>query len=188
MTVVNRPIRRTLITGGIRSGKSARAETLLGHGPAVYLATGPTIEGDGDWARRVQVHKDRRPASWWTIETTDPVEALGQARNPLLLDDLGSWLVAAMDDIQAWSDRDVDEWQRELHERVDALVDAIATTNVDIVVVTSEVGLTLVADNRAGRHFQDELGYLNQQVAQVCDRVELVIAGCPLTVKGTTTL
>lgn len=189
MTDVPRAIRRTLITGGIRSGKSARAEKLVGSGPAVYLATGPSIQNDGDWTRRIDAHRERRPASWWTIETTDPVSDLGQAKNPLLLDDLGSWLVAQLDSLNVWDESvDPTQWQPVLHERVDALTDAIASTPVDIVVVTSEVGLTLVATNRAGRYFQDELGYLNQRVAAVCDRVELVIAGCPLTIKGSATL
>jgi adenosylcobinamide kinase/adenosylcobinamide-phosphate guanylyltransferase len=43
--------------------------------------------------------------------------------------------------------------------------------------------LTVVPETAAGRRFADELGTLNQRLAGVCDRVVLVVAGQPITVK-----
>src|SRR6478609_1766657 len=61
---------RTLLLGGARSGKSTRAELLLADRPDVlYVATSGTRDGDADWARRVDLHRARRPAYWRTAET-----------------------------------------------------------------------------------------------------------------------
>ena len=66
---------RTLVTGGIRSGKSALAENLLG-ADATYVATAPGRDDDPDWAARIRDHRARRPASWRTVETSDLPGAL----------------------------------------------------------------------------------------------------------------
>jgi adenosylcobinamide kinase/adenosylcobinamide-phosphate guanylyltransferase len=66
---------------------------------------------------------------------------------------------------------------------VDELVDAVAEYGADLVLVSPEVGLAVVPETAAGRRFADELGTLNQRLAGVCDRVVLVVAGQPITVK-----
>ena len=62
--------------------------------------------------------------------------------------------------------------------------DAVAGFGAELVLVSPEVGLTVVPETAAGRRFADELGTLNQRLAALCDRVVLVVAGQPLTVKG----
>jgi adenosylcobinamide kinase/adenosylcobinamide-phosphate guanylyltransferase len=60
-----------LVTGGVRSGKSAHAERLLADEPVVrYVAAGPSYD-DADWQARVAQHRERRPAHWETVETSD---------------------------------------------------------------------------------------------------------------------
>ena len=73
---------KVLITGGVRSGKSFHAESLVVAAPDVtYVAPGPAAdpEFDPDWAARVQAHRDRRPAHWKTAETAD-LEANARAK------------------------------------------------------------------------------------------------------------
>ena len=71
---------RTLVTGGVRSGKSRHAESLLlppnlpVDAPVSYLACGPQRD-DADWALRVARHRERRPSSWSTVESTDAARA-----------------------------------------------------------------------------------------------------------------
>ena len=160
---------RVLVTGGVRSGKSAHAEGLLADRPAVtYVATG-AVPGrdDSEWAARVAAHRARRPPGWTTLESTDLGSALG-ATGAFLVDCLGTWLTAQLDDL-GWEDEG-------LEVRVDALVTAVARCS-DLVVVTNEVGAGVVPEHRSGRLFRDHLGLLNQRVAAVCDEVHLVVAG-----------
>ena len=68
---------KVLVTGGVRSGKSRHAESLVGTGPVTYVAPGPVPEDDdADWAARVAAHRERRPAAWRTLETHDLAGAL----------------------------------------------------------------------------------------------------------------
>jgi adenosylcobinamide kinase / adenosylcobinamide-phosphate guanylyltransferase len=67
---------------------------------------------------------------------------------------------------------------------IDDLVDAVAGFGEELVLVSPEVGMTVVPETVAGRRFADELGTLNQRLAALCDRVVLVVAGQPITVKG----
>ena len=52
--------------------------------------------------------------------------------------------------------------------------------------VSSEVGHSLVPPNELGRRFQDLLGLVNQQAADLAHQVYLVVAGIPVEIKGTT--
>ncbi len=172
---------RVLVLGGIRSGKSEWAESVIAKSvgekdPVRYLATGPVAD-DADWAARVAAHRARRPCHWSTVETSDVAKQLrADDSKPTLVDDVGGWLTAAMDGAWAWTGGSV-------RADVDDLIDAVAGYESDLVVVSPEVGLTVVPETAAGRRFADELGALNQRLAALCDRVVLVVAGQPVTVK-----
>ena len=98
--------RRVLVLGGARSGKSERAELRLAGEPDVtYVATAPEGAQDPDWAARVAAHRARRPAWWRTAETTDLAGVLATARGALLIDGIGTWLAAVLDDCGAWDHR-----------------------------------------------------------------------------------
>ena len=165
---------RTLVLGGVRSGKSAYGESLLGsHRQVRYLATGSRTSTDAEWLARIAAHRERRDDRHITIETTDLAGELRATPDiPVIVDDLGSWLTARVDALGGWESGDVD-----LGAEIADLCDALRGMNADTVVISSEVGLSLVLSTPAGRLFQDLLGTLNAAVAQACDRVSLVIAG-----------
>lgn len=169
---------RILVTGGVRSGKSMHAESLIGGAPATYVATGsvPDREDDPDWTARIAAHRDRRPSSWDTLETQDLAEAVRAAQHPILIDCLGTWLTALIDTAQAW-EQDVDAVQSLVRARTDEVVETLRSCEFDVVVVTNEVGLGVVPEHRSGRLFRDLLGTVNQRVAAACDEVHLVVAG-----------
>ena len=174
--------RRILVTGGIRSGKSRYAESLLADAPTVtYIAPGPRPDPavDADWARRIAAHRARRPASWMTVETDDLPAALRAGHPAVLVDSLGTWLTATIDRMGTWDDP-LPTWQGDFDGQLADLVAAWRTGGGLAVAVTEEVGWGLVAEHRSGRIFTDLLGQVNQEIAAVSDQVTLVVAGRPL--------
>lgn len=177
---------RTLVLGGIRSGKSrwaeaAIAESLETDQPVQYLATGQVGNSDPVWQQRVAEHRDRRPPHWSTVETDNVAQQLRRSPDvPTLVDDIGGWLAAALDRHQAWE-------AGFISTDVDELITAVAGFSSPLVLVSPEVGLTVVATTASGRRFTDELGALNQRLAILCDRVVLVVAGHPVPIKRSRT-
>ncbi|TYB61061.1 bifunctional adenosylcobinamide kinase/adenosylcobinamide-phosphate guanylyltransferase [Nonomuraea sp. PA05] len=166
-------VRRALLLGGSRSGKSAEAELRLAAEPHVtYVATGPGGEDDGEWAARVRAHRERRPTHWGTAETTDLVAAIRAATGPLLIDGLGTWLAAVFDEHGAW-----DGDRAPVAGRCDDLVAAWRQAPEPIVAVSDEVGMGVVPMTSSGRAFRDALGRLNERLAAESEYVALVVAG-----------
>ncbi|MBJ7903331.1 bifunctional adenosylcobinamide kinase/adenosylcobinamide-phosphate guanylyltransferase [Streptomyces sp. DSM 110735] len=178
--------RRTLVLGGARSGKSVEAERRLEAFPDVlYVATGGTRGGDSEWARRVALHRERRPGSWRTTETTDLVPVLAEEGPPVLVDCLSLWLTDAMDAVGAWDDAEwADGGEKALRERVRELVAAVRDARRTVVAVSNEVGSGIVPATASGRRYRDELGRLNAAFAAECEQVLLVVAGQALVLRG----
>ena len=175
---------KVLVTGGVRSGKSFHAESLLLGAKAVtYVAPGPTIDEDPDpdWASRIATHLARRSENWTTVETRDLARAIAEGEGALLIDCLGTWLTCQIDELDGWN-LTRDEWEPVLFDRLDAVVDALCSTSRTVVLVTNEVGLGVIPEHRSGRVFRDLLGTVNQRLAAECDEVHLVVAGRVLTI------
>jgi adenosylcobinamide kinase/adenosylcobinamide-phosphate guanylyltransferase len=171
---------RTLITGGVRSGKSRFAEMLAagsGAGSVRYVAPGYPPGDDAEWAARVAAHRARRPPHWETVETIDVAAALTEASavDLLLVDCLTTWLTRHLDEAGAWTD--VPGWTDRIDVATDALVAAWSATAASAVAVTNEIGLGVVPGTASGRLFRDRLGALNQRIAATSDRVYLVVVG-----------
>jgi adenosylcobinamide kinase/adenosylcobinamide-phosphate guanylyltransferase len=177
---------RTLVLGGIRSGKSrwaeeAIAESLAPDQTVCYLACGLGGQSDTAWTQRVAAHRERRPAHWSTVETDDIATQLRQSPGtPTLVDDLGTWLTRVLDCHHAWAD---DSAADSVQQMIDDVLAAVGAFGSPLVVVSPEVGLTVVPATASGRRFADELGTLNQRMAELCDRVVLVVAGQAVPIK-----
>ncbi len=174
---------RTLVLGGARSGKSTHAEALAAASERVdYVATAPARPGDDEWAERIALHQQRRPSSWRTLETGDVAGVLGRDEPALaLVDCLALWLTRTMDEVGIWSDEP--GGPEALQARVDELVAAVESTTREVVLVSNEVGMSVVPEHWSGRFFRDQLGILNMRVAAACESVLLCVAGIPMTVK-----
>ncbi|MGJ5208220.1 bifunctional adenosylcobinamide kinase/adenosylcobinamide-phosphate guanylyltransferase [Bradyrhizobium sp. HKCCYLR20261] len=167
--------RLTLVLGGARSGKSRYAEALITANPPpwIYVATAQAF--DDEMTERIAQHKARRAEGWQTLETTHDLAGLVRAHTdasaPILIDCLTLWLSNVM-----LADMDVPAASADL-------VEALATARGPIITVSNEVGLGIVPDNALARAFRDAQGRLNQDVAAMADRVILMAAGLPLTLK-----
>ena len=123
-------------------------------------------------------HRDRRPAHWSTVETDDIATQLRQSPDtPTLVDDLGGWLTGTLDRHQAWDDDRIGGRPT----TIDDMLAAVGAFGSTLVLVSPEVGLTVVPATASGRRFADELGTLNQRMAALCDQVVLVVAGQAVT-------
>ena len=164
----------TLVLGGARSGKSRHAEGLIeaAPGPWTYIATAQAF--DDERRARIALHRARRSSDWITIdapiELPQAMRAAPQGR-PILVDCLTLWLTNLM-----LSDADVSEARADL-------MGACRDAQGPLVLVSGEVGLGVVPENALARRFRDELGALNQALAQAAEHVVLTVAGLPLKVK-----
>ncbi len=166
------------ILGGSRSGKSRRAEELAQKSdlPVVYIATCATTTADSEMRQRIEQHRERRPASWKTIENRFDLKNLIIENKDalLLLDCLTLWL-----SFRQMSAKD----SAILGELEDALR-AARELNRPLILVSNEVGAGLVPISEEARRFRDLAGAANQLVARHASKVELVVAGLPLVLKG----
>lgn len=169
---------KTLVLGGARSGKSRFAEQQALEIAAgtqqqcLYFATG--WAGDGEMANRIAHHKERRGDEWALIEEpvylADALLTHDAPGNIILVDCLTLWLSNALH-------KDCFEQQR---NKLEHALPALKST---LFFVSNEVGSGIVPLGALNRTFADEAGRLNQLLAQECDRVHLVVAGLPITLK-----
>lgn len=157
-----------LVLGGIRSGKSGHAVGLAREagGRVTVIATG--IAEDAEMQERIAVHRRQRPREWTVCEEPRRVGSvvLRGSTDVVLLDSIDGLVAAVGDASQCIAE-------------VTALVNRCPL----VIAVSSEVGLSLVALTEAGRAFSDALGLVNQGLAALAERVDLVVAGLPLTLK-----
>lgn len=185
---------REFVLGGQKSGKSRRAEALAhawlqaGAGrDAVLIATAEAW--DDEMRDRIARHREDRALRVPGLRTVEEPVALASAIRAqsaigclVVVDCLTLWLTqlrmphpdAARGPISAAGEQTA----------LDELLAAIAGVPGPLVLVGNEIGLGLSPLGAEVRGFVDALGRLNQQVAQACERVTLMVAGCPMAVKG----
>ncbi|MFM8895072.1 MAG: bifunctional adenosylcobinamide kinase/adenosylcobinamide-phosphate guanylyltransferase, partial [Actinomycetales bacterium] len=180
------PRHRHLVLGGARSGKSHYAESLAARHPDVtYIATAAPQPDDPEWAERIRLHRERRPAHWRTRQTADLVTALAELEpgEAALVDCIGMWLTNLLDEAGAWSD-DPDGPARAQAAVMDAVASLAASLDAcrgSVIMVTNEVGMDVVPATSSGRLFRDLLGTVNSTLAAHCCEVTLMVAGRPLS-------
>lgn len=168
-----------LVLGGVKSGKSRRAEALAREwseknlGEVVYIATARAY--DDEFGERIKYHQAQRPAHWKTLEV--PLEVAQMLNHYsgtqccVLLECLTLWLSNILCD-------DLD-----LKDHIQQLCDAIESYEGELIVVSNETGMGIIPENALARRFGDEAGMLHQRLATLCDDVTLVVAGLPLSLK-----
>lgn len=171
---------RELILGGVRSGKSRLAEARARASGArvTYLATARAA-GDAELQARIAQHRARRPAEWQLLEEPLALAATLRAHAApdrcIVVECLTLWLTNLL------CERDAERLGRER----EALLEAWAALPGHVILVSNETGLGIVPLGELTRRFVDEAGILHQRLAVLADRVTLVIAGIPQTLKGT---
>jgi adenosylcobinamide kinase / adenosylcobinamide-phosphate guanylyltransferase len=168
------------ILGANRSGKSRYAESVAAASglPVRYVATyDATGANDEEMQNRITLHRNRRPHHWQTVENrfdlrNQIVESEGSL---LLVDSVTLWL-----SYHLTHQRTTQSILAELQEALDVALEL----GRPVILVSDEVGGGLVPSTSEGRIFLDLSGSANQLMARCATKVELVVAGLPLVLKG----
>ncbi len=166
-----------LVIGGARSGKSRYAELQADKltEEVIYVAT--ASDSDVEMRRRIEMHRQSRPAIWQLIEEpfnlADVIRKHSDSHLTLIIECMTLWL-------SNWlCTNDKDGWLEEKQ----AFIDALLASKAKIVIVSNEVGSGIVPLGELSRDFVDHSGWLNQALAELAEKVTLVVAGCPLELK-----
>jgi adenosylcobinamide kinase/adenosylcobinamide-phosphate guanylyltransferase len=168
-----------VLTGAVRSGKSAMAERLAaGRGlPVVVAAAG--WDGDDEMARRIEAHRSSRADTWETL--TVAVDPAWLAEVPadavLLLDCLGTLVSHACHEAIGDAEQAPPEAESLISSRLDKLLTALLSRSGDTIVVTNETGWGVVPSWPSARVFRDELGRANRRLTDAADAAYLVVDG-----------
>ncbi len=172
------------VTGGARSGKSRLAERLAGEAgaPVTYLATLEPL--DEEMVERIARHRADRPGDWTTVEEpTDLGRAFGEIDGDatMLLDCLSLWVsnrLLQLGDEPTFAA--TNGLEATLVAELEALLAAADERDGALILVTNEVGSSVVPPTVLGRAYRDLLGRINQRAAAAASRAWLTVAGRPM--------
>lgn len=161
--------------GGARSGKSAKAEAIVTalELPRVYIATAQAF--DTEMRSRIEDHKTMRGDGWQTVEAPLDLAAA--------IDDLPRGSACLVDCMTLWLSN-VMLAEKDVAHELDVVFAAIQAHPAPLVLVSNELGLGIVPENKLARQFRDAHGRMNQKLATLAERVVFVAAGLPLMLKG----
>lgn len=179
-----------LITGGARSGKSRLALDIAQEfgEPVMFVAT--AVAGDREMHERIEKHRRERSPAWRVLETTSDIgsqieQTIGDAR--VVIIDCITMLINSI--FSQYSDQEFEKIDASLLEQqvvteITGIIERMKEADAIFIIVTNEVGLGLVPDNRMGRLYRDSLGRANQMLAGCTDEVYLMVAGIPVKIKS----
>ena len=175
----------SIVTGGARSGKSEFAESLI-KGDAIYIATAENYDDEMDL--RIKKHVKRRDESgikWRTVECLKNFDGLSGEEKYVLFDSLGVFVSNIMfsktaDDL---SDESIEETILEVRKELEYLLDWARENDKELVIVTDEVGMSIIPESKVARVYRDLIGTINKEVAAKCDRAYFVCMGLEVRLK-----
>lgn len=180
-----------LVTGGARSGKSNFAESLCikQNNKTAYIAT--SIPFDEEMKNRVKKHQESRPKEWQTYEIYKDiyniVEELNNNYNTVIMDCVTLMVNNLMFtygiEVDKATSKELDELENYIKDQIIKLMEALKTTDLYFVIVSNEVGMGIVPENKLSRIYVDFVGRANQLIAKYSDEVYFVVSGVPMKVK-----
>ncbi|RKD22498.1 adenosylcobinamide kinase /adenosylcobinamide-phosphate guanylyltransferase [Caminicella sporogenes DSM 14501] len=181
-----------LITGGARSGKSSFAEKYVSEiGKKIaYIAT--AIPFDDGMKNRIKRHRESRPSEWTTFEMYRDIykhiQKIAKKHDTVLLDCMTIMITNLMFDNSNidWDKVDweeVDDIENDIKEQIVLLIDEVKKAEINMVIVTNELGMGIVPESRLSRIFRDIAGRMNQLIAGKADEVYFIVSGIPVKIK-----
>ncbi|MGA1846296.1 bifunctional adenosylcobinamide kinase/adenosylcobinamide-phosphate guanylyltransferase [Deferribacter abyssi] len=163
----------TLITGGIKSGKTSYAIKLaLTHEKRIYLATAEPF--DEEMKKKIERHRAERENRFYTIE--EPVEIVRVLKN------IKNYDVVVLDCITTWVNN-LMYYKKDLDSYFEELTNLLPKVSYNLIIITNEVGLGIVPVNYETRKYVNFLGVINQKVAAAANSCLLMVSGIPVKIK-----
>lgn len=175
----------TIVTGGARSGKSEFAENLI-KDSAIYIATAESFDAEMDL--RIKKHikrRDESSISWRTVECFRDFNNLDGDEKYVLFDSLGVFVSNVMfsETFKDLSDENIKKVMDIIRRELKKLFTWARFNDKELVIVTDEVGMSIVPENKLSRVFRDILGTINKEVALKSDRAYLICMGLEVKLK-----
>ena len=167
---------KILITGGVKSGKSRFALKIareIEKEEKIFIATARPI--DEEMEDKIEKHEKERGSDFQTVE--EPIH-LGDIltkinQSTVVIDCLTLWLSNLFFEVR----------ESEKLFEIESFIQALKEFGGNIIIVTNEVGWGIIPESETSRNYQAELGRLNQEVAEICDVVYVLISGIPSKIK-----
>ena len=157
----------TLVTGGVKSGKSEFAEYLASKEKNVtYIALSENRPKDNLWAKRISIHKLRRPKSWNLIETENLIPVIKVDKGVLLIDSLGGFIVNNLNTKE-------EDWNNSLND----LLYYLSIYKSKIIIVGEQTGWGLVSEYEVGNLYTDRLGICLKEITKISKENWITING-----------
>lgn len=180
-----------LVTGGARSGKSNFAESLCKkqNNKTAYIAT--SIAFDDEMKFRVKKHQESRPKEWNTYEIYKDIhsiiEELNENYDTVIMDCVTLMvnnLIFTYDiDIDKATAEELNKLEDYIRNQITKLLEAVKKTDLYFVIVSNEIGMGIVPENKLSRVYGDFVGRANQLIGKYSDEVYFVVSGIPMKVK-----
>jgi adenosylcobinamide kinase/adenosylcobinamide-phosphate guanylyltransferase len=171
-----------LLLGGARSGKSHYAQQLAGElgNKVLFVATGEAL--DDEMEARIAEHRKSRPGNWRTLEITTGIgkkieKQIGDAE--VVVIDCITLLISNL----LRSGPENKETEKIVRAEINELIETMDGLDTCFIIVSNEVGMGLVPENKLGRIYRDLLGKANQMLASHATEVYLMLACLPVQVK-----
>jgi adenosylcobinamide kinase / adenosylcobinamide-phosphate guanylyltransferase len=168
-----------LVLGGVRSGKSSLALDMCNKmdGKRYFLATAQAFDEEMEY--RIRRHQQERGNGWTTVEESidiaQKIMELDLNNTIILVDCLTLWLSNLY--MKYESDTDT------VYKEIDKLVKSLSDIKGRVVIVSNEVGMGIVPENRLARMYRDASGTMNRKIAGTAQKVVITFAGIPMVLK-----
>jgi len=159
----------------LKLGEEYIKATNKGTAKGLYVATAQPL--DQEMEEKIQRHKLERGARWETLE--EPTEVPNIIRQCSEI-----YPVILVDCLTLWMSNLMEHKPDSIEHSAQDLFDALSETTIPTIIVSNEIGLGLVPGEAVGRRYRDLSGRLHQKLAEICNRVILIVAGLPLELKG----
>lgn len=163
----------TLITGGIKSGKTSYGLSLGKlYTSKAYIAT--AVSFDNEMKVKIEMHQKERGRLWETVE--EPIE-ISKALYSITED------FVMIDCVTLWLNNLI-YYEKDIDLYIKSFCDTLIYCPKEVIIVTNEIGLGVIPEKKNIREYINKLGLLNQKIGEIADRVVLMVSGIPIYIKG----